>query len=157
MSDWHIEFNGGIYTPGALPEDPPVLVRNEIRAKNYRTGEYFVGLPAEFEAVSKNLPRDSGSVPKTGAGVIFTSGNVSGCSLHRIINTHATEALTVDVSFDAGSTWSTGVEVLLQDGTYATSVAAGKYATLSGKFDQVRLSCADDAAGRLTSYTSAQV
>jgi len=151
--DWEVSFNGAIYDT----EEPPNKLRDEVIARNVKTGKTFVGLPADFECLVKNLPLDSGNVPKTGAGVIYTSPDVSECSYFRILNTHGSAAVTVDVSFDGGTTWVEGLEVLQQDGTYAASIAAGKMGVLEGKYDKVRVSCAATSSARLTSYTSAQV
>jgi hypothetical protein len=151
--DWEVSFNGGIYNT----EEPPVLQYYEVRARNRVTGKTFIGLPADFECLAKNLPLDSGNVAKTGAGVIYTSPDVSDRCYFRILNTHGSAAVTVDVSFDGGTTWTTGVDVKLQDGTYGASLAAGKMGILEGKFDKVRLSCSATSSGRLTSYTAAQV
>jgi len=153
MSDWEVSFNGGIYDT----EEPPNLLRNEVVARNSRTGESFVGLPEDFDCLLRNLPLDTGNKSKTGAGTIATSGVVSHCSKHRIINTHGVAALTVDVSYDNGDTWSTGMTFKLQDGTYGTSLAAGTWGLLEGKFDKVRIVHAGAAgSGRITSYTTAQ-
>jgi len=151
--DWEVSFNGGIYDT----EEPPNKLRDEVVARNVKTGKTFIGLPADFECLVKDLPLDSGNVLKTGAGVIYTSPDVSHCSYFRIINTHVSAAVTVDVSFDGGTTWVTGYDLKGQTGTYAASLAAGKVGILEGKFDKVRVSCAATSSARLTSYTSAQV
>jgi len=153
MADWYVSVNDAVYNT----EEPPVFQYYRVVAHNNKTGKTFDGTRADFLALSTGSPLDSGNLTKTGAGQIFTSQNVSHCSKHRVINTHVSAAVTVDVSFDNGSTWATGVEVLLQDGTYATSIAAGKYAWLDGVFDKVRLTCSATSAGRLTSYTLAQL
>jgi hypothetical protein len=153
MSDWEVSFNGGIYDT----EEPPNLLRKEVVARNSRTGQSYVGTPEGFEYLLRDLPYDTGIVSKTGAGVITTTVNVALCRYHRILNTHGTAALTVDVSYDDGANWTIGVTATLDTGSPGATVAAGASAILEGKFDRVRLVHAEAAgAGRITSFTTAQ-
>jgi len=153
MSDWHVRSIDPIYNT----EEPPEVIGQLLTAVNNKTGELFVGSPDEYNNYSSGLPLDTGNVSKTGAGTVCTTQKVAHCSYHRLVNTHGSEALTLDVSFDDGTSWATGMEFELQDGTYVASLPAGKFGILRGKFDKLRLACADDASGRITSYTSSQV